>query len=89
MHAGFRPTRLDLRSPTPGAEFQIRVPGKLSGPPLVGTTRMTGAGQTVALPATTPADFVIWIVRLVRDPAVTGGYWAGISEVSVLGVPNN
>ncbi len=89
VHAGFRPTRLDLRSPTPGAEFQIRVPGKLGGPPLVGTTRMTGTGQTVALPATTPAQFVIWIVRLVRDPAVTGGYWAGISEVSVLGVPNN
>jgi len=89
VHPGFRPTRLDLRSPTPGAAFQIRAPGKLSGPPVVGTTRMTGTGQTVALPAPTPADFVIWIVRLVRDPAVTGGYWAGISEVSVLGVPNN
>jgi eukaryotic-like serine/threonine-protein kinase len=89
VHPGFRPTRLELRSPTPGAEFQIRAPGKLSGPPVVGSTRLTGTGQTVALPATTPADFVIWIVRLVRDPAVTGGYWAGISEVSVLGVPNN
>jgi len=89
VHPGFRPTRLDLRSPTPGAEFQIRVPGKLSGPPLVRTMRMTGADQSVALPRAVPSDFVIWIVRLVPDPAVTGGYWAGISEVSVLGVPNN
>jgi len=89
VHPGVRPTRLVLQSPTPGAEFQIRAPGKLSGPPVVGSTRLTGTGQTVALPATTPADFVIWIVRLARDPAVTGGYWAGISEVSVLGVPNN
>jgi eukaryotic-like serine/threonine-protein kinase len=89
VHPGFRATRLDLRSPTPGAAFQIRAPGKLSGPPLVGTTRMTGAAQTLALPAAAPADLVIWIVRLVPDPAVTGGYWAGISEVSVLGVPKN
>jgi len=89
VHAGFRPTRLDLRSPTPGAEFQIRIPGKLTGPPLVGTTRMTGAPQSLALPSKAPANLVIWIVRLVPDAAVSGGYWAGISEVSVLGVPNN
>jgi len=89
VHAGSRPTRIDLRSPTPGAEFQIRTPGKLSGPPLVGTTTMTGATQSLALPAGAPNDLVIWIVRLVPDPHVAGAFWAGISEVSVWGVPNN
>ena len=89
VHAGARPTRVDLRSPTPGAEFQIRVPGKLTGAPLVGTTTMTGAPQSLALPATAPNDLVIWIVRLVADPHVAGANWAGISEVSVWGVPNN
>ncbi len=89
VHPASRPTRLDLRSPTPGAEFQIRAIGKLSGAPLVGTMRMTGDDQVLALPATAPQDLVIWIVRLVPDPQVVGAYWAGISEVSVWGVPNN
>ncbi len=35
----FGPRASMLRSPTPGAEFQIRAPGKLSGPPVVGSTR--------------------------------------------------
>jgi len=87
--AGSRPTRVDLRSSTPGAEFQIRIPGNLTGAPLVGTTTMTGAPQSLMLPATSPSDLVIWIVRLVPDPHVNGAYWAGISEVSVWGVPNN
>jgi hypothetical protein len=50
---------------------------------------MTGAPQSLALPATAPNDLVIWIVRLVADPHVAGANWAGISEVSVWGVPNN
>lgn len=89
VHGGSRPTRLELRSPTPGADFQIRAAGALSGAPLVGTTRMTGAEQTLALPAAVPQDLVVWIVRLVPDPQVVGAYWAGISEVSVWGVTNN
>ena len=85
--AGSQPERIMLRSPTPGAEVQIRAPGRLSGRPLVATTTLTGATQTLVLPAAAPVDLVVWIVRLVPDPHGAGTYWAGISELSVWGVP--
>ena len=85
--AGAQPERIVLRSPTPGAEVQIRAPGRLTGPPLVATTTLTGATQTLVLPASAPADLVVWIVHLVPDPHGSGTYWAGISELSVWGLP--
>jgi tRNA A-37 threonylcarbamoyl transferase component Bud32 len=86
---GAHPDRIDVQSPTPGAQIQIRTPGALHGAPLVPTTTLTGAVQRLALPAGAPSQLVVWIVRLVTDPAVPGEYRAGISEVSVWGVPNN
>ncbi len=85
--AGSRPDRVVLRSPTPGARVQIRIPGALGRAPLVPTTTLTGATQSLALPAGAPSSLVVWIVRLVADHHATGVYWAGISEVSVWGVP--
>lgn len=84
-----RPTKVELIGSTPGARVQIRAPGKLTGLPLAGTVTMNGALQTLALPADAPSALVVWITRLVPDPDVPGGYWAGIAEVSVWGVPNN
>jgi serine/threonine protein kinase len=85
--AGSRPERVVVRSPTPGARLQIRAPGRLGGAPRVATTTLTGAQQSLALPAAAPSNLVVWFVRLVADPRVPGVYWAGISEVSVWGVP--
>jgi eukaryotic-like serine/threonine-protein kinase len=85
--AGSRPEQVMLRSPTPGAQVQIRRVGHLSGAPLVATTTLTGADQVLQLPSAAPADLVVWIVRLVPDPNGAGTYWAGISEVGVSGTP--
>ena len=84
-----RATRIEIQSSTPGAHFQIRTPGQLTGPPLVGTTVSTGAVQQIPLPPDTPHALVVWVTRLVPDPTVAHAFWAGVAEVSVWGVPNN
>ncbi len=83
-----RATRIDLLSSTPGAHVQIRAPGQLTEPPLVGTTVLTGTVQQILLPPHTPRELVVWVTRLVPDPQVAGAFWAGVAEVSVWGVPN-
>lgn len=84
-----RATGIELQSPTPGAHFQIRAPGQLTGRPLVPTTLFTGRLQQIPLPGGAPRALVVWITRLVPDPQVPGVFWAAIAEVSVWGVPNN
>jgi serine/threonine-protein kinase len=83
-----RPTRLDVTSTTPGAAFEVRREGDLTGPPLVAAQRFTGEAQQVPLPADAPSRLVLWITELQPTPEDPSRYWAGIGEVSLRGVPN-
>jgi serine/threonine-protein kinase len=83
-----RPTRLDVTSTTPGAVFEVRREGDLTGPPLVAAQGFTGNPQQVALPEGTPSRVVLWITRLVPSPEDSSRFWAGVGEVSLRGVPN-
>ena len=81
-------TQMVVRSPTPGARFQVLGPLDAGHRQVLGSGTFTGGRQVVELTRAAPAEaYVLWITSLVDDGA--GGYWAGVGEVELRGVPNS
>jgi hypothetical protein len=81
-------TQMVVSSPTPGARFEVRGPLDGGRRQVLGTGTFTGGRQVVQLTRAAPAEaYVLWITSLVADGS--GGYWAGVGEVQLRGVPNS
>jgi serine/threonine-protein kinase len=76
-----------VASPTPGARFQVLGPDVGGEREVLAEGEFTGTEQVVPLAPSEPARaYVLWITSLVPDDS--GGYWAGVGEVQLRGVPN-
>jgi hypothetical protein len=76
-----------VASPTPGARFQVLGPDVGGEREVLAEGEFTGTEQIVPLAPSEPARaYVLWITSLVPDDS--GGYWAGVGEVQLRGVPN-
>lgn len=81
-------TQMVVRSPTAGARFEVLGPLEGGQRQVLATGTFTGARQVVDLARAAPAEaYVLWITSLVDDGS--GGYWAGVGEVQLRGVPNS
>jgi hypothetical protein len=81
-------TELVVSSPTPGARFQVLGPGSGTDRPTLAEGTLAGGEQVVPLASADPAsEYVLWFTSLVPDDR--GGYWAGVGEVRLRGVPNS
>lgn len=88
LTAPARVTEVAIDSPTPGARLQVL--GQLGAGgdrELLGEAELTGGDQVIPLSPSAPQQsFLLWITSLAPDGS--GGYWAGIGEVELRGVPN-
>ena len=81
-------TEMVVTSPTPGARFQVLGPLASGRREVLASGTLTGPNQVIALKAAEPsAVYVLWITSLIPDGK--GGYWAGIGQVELRGVPNS
>ena len=77
-----------IDSPTPGARFQVLGPGSGIQRQVLATGTLAGGRQVVQLSrAAASGTYVLWFTSLVPDDK--GGYWAGVGEVRLRGVPNS
>ena len=80
-------TEMVVRSPTPGATFQVLGPLVDGRRQELGSSTFDGTDQVVPLTSSGPAEaYVLWITSLVSDGAE--GYWAGVGQVELRGTPN-
>ncbi len=81
-------TQMVVTSPTPGAGFQVLGPLEAGRREVLASGVFSGAEQVVPITSAAPAEaYVLWITSLVADG--TGGYWAGVGQVELRGVPNS
>jgi eukaryotic-like serine/threonine-protein kinase len=81
-------TEMVIDSPTPGAKFQVLGPGSGIERETLAEGTLTGGEQVVPLTRAAPSgSYVLWFTSLVPDDK--GGYWAGVGEVGLRGVPNS
>ena len=81
-------TEMVVSSPTAGARFEVLGPLVNGEREVLATGTLTGDNQVIPLKAAAPSQaYVLWITSLVPDGE--GGYWAGIGEVQLRGVPNS
>jgi serine/threonine-protein kinase len=81
-------TQMVVSSPTPGAGFEVLGPMVGGRRQVLAKGTFTGGEQAVPLARAAPAEaYVLWITSLVDDGA--GGFWAGVGEVQMRGVPNS
>ncbi len=81
-------TEMIIDSPTPGARFQVLGPGSGTSRQTLAQGTLTGGEQVVRLArAEASVAYVLWFTSLVPDDE--GGYWAGVGEVRLRGVPNS
>jgi eukaryotic-like serine/threonine-protein kinase len=81
-------TEMLVTSPTPGARFEVRGPLVSQRREVLAKGTLNGGpDQVIPLTSAAPSEvYVLWITSLVSDNA--GGYWAGIGQVQLRGVPN-
>jgi serine/threonine-protein kinase len=80
-------TEMVVTSPTPGARFQVLGPDVGGEREVLAEDEFTGTEQVIPLKQVEPARaYLLWITSLVPDDS--GGYWAGVGEVELRGVPN-
>jgi hypothetical protein len=81
-------TEMVIDSPTPGARFQVLGPGSGIQRQTLAEGTLAGGEQAVRLAsAAASGSYVLWFTSLVPDDK--GGYWAGVGEVRLRGVPNS
>lgn len=81
-------TEMVVTSPTPGARFQVLGPLTSGNREVLASGTMSGADQAIPLKAAAPSRvYVLWFTSLVPDGE--GGYWAGVGQVQLRGVPNS
>lgn len=81
-------TQMVVTSPTPGAGFQVLGPLESGRREVLASGTFTGAEQVIPITRAAPAEAVVlWITSLVDDG--TGGFWAGVGQVELRGVPNS
>ena len=81
-------TEMVIDSPTPGARFQVLGPGRGIERQTLAQGTLAGGEQVVRLARAAPSgSYVLWFTSLVPDDK--GGYWAGVGQVRLRGVPNS
>ena len=81
-------TEMVIDSPTPGAHFEVLGPGSGIERQTLAQGTLTGGRQVIPLTrAAASGSYVLWLTSLVPDGK--GGYWAGVGEVRLRGVPNS
>ncbi len=81
-------TEMIVSTPTPGARFQVLGPLDAGNREVLATGTLTGTDQVIPLTTAVPSQvYVLWITSLVSDGE--GGYWAGVGQVQLGGVPNS
>ena len=81
-------TQMVIDSPTPGAHFEVLGPGSGIERRTLAQGTLTGGRQVIPLTrAAASSSYVLWLTSLVPDGK--GGYWAGVGEVRLRGVPNS
>lgn len=81
-------TEMVIDSPTPGARFRVLGPGSGLERQTLAEGTLAGGEQVVPLARAEPSDaYVLWFTSLVPDDR--GGFWAGVGEVQLRGVPNS
>ena len=81
-------TEMVIDSPTPGPHFEVLGPGSGIDRQTLAQGTLTGGRQVIPLTrAAASGSYVLWLTSLVPDGK--GGYWAGVGEVRLRGVPNS
>jgi eukaryotic-like serine/threonine-protein kinase len=81
-------TEMVVSTPTPGARFQVLGPLDSGNREVLATGTLTGSDQVIPLATAEPSQvYVLWITSLVPDGE--GGYWAGVGQVQLRGMPNS
>jgi hypothetical protein len=81
-------TEMIIDSPTPGGRFQVLGPGSGIERQTLAQGTLAGGEQAVRLARAAPSGtYVLWFTSLAPDDK--GGYWAGVGEVRLRGVPNS
>lgn len=82
-------TEMVISSPTPGARFQVLGPLVGGEREVLANGTLSGKdNQVIPLKAAAPSQaYVLWFTSLAPDGE--GGYWAGVGEVQLRGVPNS
>jgi hypothetical protein len=75
-----------VTSPTPGAKFEVQGPLVAGSREVLARGTLSGPDQVIPLTSAAPSEvYVLWITSLVPDGR--GGYWAGVGQVQLRGVP--
>lgn len=81
-------SQMVVSSPTPGAGFEVLGPLVDGRRQVLATGTFAGGEQAITLARAAPAEaYVLWITSLVDDGG--GGFWAGVGQVEMRGVPNS
>ena len=79
-------TEMIVTSPTPGATFEVQGPLTAGSREVLAHGTLSGPDQVIPLTSSAAsAVYVLWITSLVPDGR--GGYWAGVGQVQLRGIP--
>ncbi len=79
-------TEMVVTSPTPGATFEVQGPLVAGTREVLAKGTLSGPDQVIPLASAAASEvYVLWITSLVPDQR--GGYWAGVGQVQLRGIP--